>query len=176
MSGTTKKPVPERQAETKQTEYTTGMALVSAGNDNCLHADAGERGGMKTIKSPFYQECGLTVSGDRLDHGRKLAIMAKEWMDSHEQAFNQILAYVRRLKRIGSRGRLHDRVSIYCIDKGIQTDTEQYKFSNDVWTGLQRYLVLADPSLKYNPVIVRSSDIDLFGLYPVSYLNIEGGQ
>lgn len=115
----------------------------------------------------------LTINGRRLDHGYKLAFKTHKWMESHENAFWSILGFVRKLKVSGSKGRLHDRVAIFCIDNGIRTDTREYKFSNDVWTGLERYLVIADPSLKYNPVQAKSSDIDLYGLFPVSYLSSE---
>lgn len=128
---------------------------------------------MKPLKSPFYDECNLTTNGERINKGRNLAYCALNWMESHEDAFHSILHYVRDLQTDGYKGRLHDRVAIYCLDKGIRTDSDGYKFSNDVWTGIERYLVLVDPSLKYNPVQGRSSAIDLHGLFPVSYLSLE---
>lgn len=128
---------------------------------------------MKPIKSPFYRECLFVTDGSKLSLGRKLAVNVHRWMEDHESAFYSILQYVKSLQHSEFKGRLHDRVAIYCIDNGIRTDTKNYKFSNDIWTGIERYLVLVDPTLKHNPVNVRQSAIDLYGLLPVSYLSLE---
>lgn len=128
---------------------------------------------MKPIQSPFYFQCPLITDGTKLTLGRKLAYNTHKWMESHEGAFKSILRYVKGLQRSGFKGRLHDRVAIYCIDNGIQTDSGEFKFSNDIWTGIERYLVLVDPSLRDNPVKAKQSAIDLHGLFPVSYLSLE---
>lgn len=113
------------------------------------------------------------MDGTRLAQGRKLAYDTHKWMESHETAFRAILAYLRSLQERGVKGRMHDRVAIFCIDNNINTDSGAYKFSNEIWTGLERYLVLADPSLKGNPINARESAIDAYGLLPVSYLDLE---
>lgn len=128
---------------------------------------------MRPLKSPFYKECNLETHGSRINDGRKLADETKRWMESHEQAFWQMMRYVKTLQREGIKGRLRDRVSTYCVDNNINTSNSQYRFANELWAGISRYMVLIDPSLKYNPIEANTSCIDLFGLYPISYLELE---
>lgn len=113
------------------------------------------------------------MNGLKFDQGRKLAMTVRDWMEGHENAFWAILRYVQGLQRKGFSGRLHDRVAIFCIDNHIDTDQGRFKFGNEIWTGIERYLVLVDPSLKHNPVNAKESAIDLYGLLPVSYLDLE---
>lgn len=149
------------------------MVLTSNRNSDHVCNNADKRGAMRPIKSPFYSECSLTTSGDKLTLGRQLAYSTHQWMETHESAFRSIYKFVKDQQKDGLKSRLHDRVAIYCVDQNIRTDTKDYKFSNDIWTGIERYLVLVDPTLKHNPIQAKASAIDLYGLLPVSYLNLE---
>ena len=52
----------------------------------------------------------------------------------------------------------------------IEVGDEPYTFNNTWWAGISRYLVLHDPTLLEDPIRFRDSDIDCYGLLPVSYL------
>lgn len=46
----------------------------------------------------------------------------------------------------------------------------EFTFSNTYWAGISRYMVLYDKSLLYHPIEFKDSDIDCYGILPVSYL------
>lgn len=126
----------------------------------------------RPIPSPF-ERTKLVTNGKTLDEGRKLAYDTHRWMESHESAFRSILRFTQSLKQKKVKGRLRDRVAVYCMDNNIRTGNGEYRFGNALWAGVSRYMVLVDPSLKYNPVDAKESVIDVYGLLPVSYLELE---
>ena len=77
---------------------------------------------------------------------------------------------VKEMQRTGGRGRVRDRVAAFCVDQSIEVGDEPYTFNNTWWAGISRYLVLHDPTLLEDPIRFRDSDIDCYGLLPVSYL------
>lgn len=89
-------------------------------------------------------------------------------MESNEDAYLQIREFIQTLK--GERGRVRDRVSTFCYENSLKIMGDGYAFDNSLWAGISRYLVLDDPSLLYSPIEFRDSDIDCYGLIPVSYL------
>ena len=123
---------------------------------------------MNTIPSPFTRT--YPINGEKLDQGRRLAKYTHRWMEGHKESFQAIYAYVKHLQRKGIKGRLRDRVAMYCTSNDISVEGGDYRFDNSLWAGISRYLVLYDKSLKYDPVEPRSSAIDCWGLYPVSWL------
>lgn len=124
---------------------------------------------MRTIASPFTRT--VPMSGERLAKGRQIATDTHRWMESHEDAFWAIYGYVKTVKG----GRVRDRVASWCVDHGIEVDGDPYTFNNTFWAGISRYLILYDPSLRDNPIKLRESAVDCFGLWPVSYLKIGEG-
>ena len=125
----------------------------------------------KTLRSPIPREK-KTISGETLRSGRQMAVKTHLWMERNENAFFAIYNYVKEKQRKGCKGRLRDRVASYCVDNQIVVGGD-YAFDNTLWAGISRYLVLHDRSLLNDPVKARESNIDCFGLYPVSYLDLE---
>ena len=78
--------------------------------------------------------------------------------------------FVALLQQGGCRGRVRDRVAAFCVDRGVEVGDSPYAFNNSWWAGISRYLVLHDPSLLGDPIKFRNSEIDAYGLLPVSYL------
>lgn len=120
------------------------------------------------IKSPHRRS--FTITGERLVNGRKLAYQTWCWVEKNKDAFFAIYGYLKQLRESGYRGRVRDRVAVYCVEHGIQVGDEEYTFSNSYWAGISRYMVLYDKSLLYHPIEFKDSDIDCYGLLPVSYL------
>lgn len=119
-----------------------------------------------TIRSPH--ERAYTVTGERLASGRRMAERTRAWMESNETAFFEIAGYVKAMQGRGC-GRVRDRVAAFCVDRGIDVGGD-YAFDNTLWAGISRYAALFDPSLAGDPLRFRDSDIDCYGLLPVSYL------
>ena len=122
----------------------------------------------QTIRSPHSR--GYAISGERLQAGRKMAQQTHRWMEDNERGFWQIYRFVKGMQRDGGKGRVRDRVAAFCVDQSIRVGDEPYTFNNTWWAGISRYLVLHDPTLHDDPVKFRDSDIDCWGLLPVSYL------
>ena len=120
---------------------------------------------MKPWPSPHKRKSVVT-SGARINNGRGLASQAARWMESHEESFWKICGFCKTVKG----GRLRDRVALYCLDNGISVGPKPRAFGNDYWAGIARYIVLVDPTLEDNPIKMEDSDIDCYGLVPVSYL------
>lgn len=123
---------------------------------------------MIPIRSP-HQRKNLVITGERLIKGRNLARRSLAWMECNQASFISIYYFLKRLQKDEIRGRVRDRVAAHCLDKGIQVG-DSYAFNNDYWAAISRYAVLFDPSLLGNPIRFRDSDIDCYGLLPVSYL------
>lgn len=124
-----------------------------------------------TIPSPIKPT--MPTSGEHINKGRRLANMGKKWMESNEDGFREIYRFVKSLQTSHSFGRLHDRVAIHCMNHHIRmSDVPEIKFSNDLWTAIARYLVIFDPSLLNAPVRLRQSDLDFFGLWPISWMEV----
>lgn len=121
-----------------------------------------------TLRSPH--ERGYVIDGVRLASGRGMAERTLRWMESNEAAFWKIYRFVKDMQACGCRGRVRDRVAAFCVDERIEVGESPYTFNNTWWAGISRYLVLHDPSLLDDPVRFRDSDIDCYGLLPVSYL------
>lgn len=113
------------------------------------------------------------ITGENLIKGRNIARKVKVWMEGNPRAFKAIYQYVKTLQAQNAKGRVRDRVSVFCTEHKIKVGDDDYTFSNTYWAGISRYLVLYDPSLKDAPIRFRRSDIDCFGLYPISYLDLE---
>lgn len=119
---------------------------------------------MRPIESPHK------AKGGSASNGRRLARQAASWMEGHEQEFMQLYGYCQKLKKGGIRGRVRDILASYCVANGIKVEGQGYRFDNDLWAGISRYMVLFDPTLEGSPIRFRDSDIDCFGLVPVSWL------
>lgn len=122
-----------------------------------------------TIKSPHQRA--YAIDGRRIACGRKLAIETRAWMEANEEAFWLIYRFVKSMQAEEKSGRVRDRVAAFCVDKGIEVGSA-YSFNNDYWAGISRYLALHDDSLIGAPLRFRDSDVDCYGLYPVSYLHL----
>lgn len=110
------------------------------------------------------------MSAAHIESGREMATKVHRWMEVNEAAFRKIYGFVKEMQRTGSKGRVRDRVAAFCVDQSIEVGDEPYTFNNTWWAGISRYLVLHDPSLMEDPIRFRDSDIDCYGLLPVSYL------
>lgn len=121
-----------------------------------------------TVESPHARA--YTVSGERLDSGRRIAERTAAWMEGNEDAFFAIAGYVKSMQGRGC-GRVRDRVAAFCVDRGIDVGGG-YAFDNTLWAGISRYAALFDPSLVGDPLRFRDSDVDCYGLMPVSYLEL----
>lgn len=128
----------------------------------------------KPIPSP-HKRSAVTISGERLLNGRKLAETAHSWMEANRDSFFLIYGFVRAMQSDGRGGRVRDRVAAHCVDNGIEIGADPYAFNNNYWAGISRYLVLHDGTLADAPIKFRDSDIDCYGLLPVSYLPGLGG-
>ena len=124
---------------------------------------------MKPIKSP-HKRTRLTITGERITNGRRLAIRTASWMEGNREAFFAIYGYVKSMQSEESFGRVRDRVASWVAGNLTKFDNEDFRFGNDYWAGISRYLVLYDDSLRDAPIIFCDSDIDCWGLVPVSYL------
>lgn len=123
---------------------------------------------MKAIRSPYVTE--RTMSAAHIESGREMATKVHRWMEVNEAAFRKIYGFVKEMQRTGSKGRVRDRVAAFCVDQSIEVGDEPYTFNNTWWAGISRYLVLHDQTLLEDPIRFRDSDIDCYGLLPVSYL------
>lgn len=123
-----------------------------------------------TLPSPYKSDRAFDKA--HFANGRVLANDARDWMERNEAAFMAIYGYVKSLQANHVNGRLRDRVSIFCMQNNIQVGDDVYTFANGIWAGIARYLVLYDPSLLYAPVKLASSDLDLFGLWRVSWMEL----
>lgn len=124
---------------------------------------------MVAIRSPHERKM-KTITGERLVNGRAMARMTNTWMENHKDAFFEIYSFVKSLQAQEKVGRVRDRVAVFCMAKGIHLGYDPYKFGNAYWAGIARYLALYDPSLVGAPLKFNDSDIDCYGLLPVSYL------
>lgn len=124
----------------------------------------------KTISSPNLDR--QPINGKRLANGRTMAVKVRNWMERNRDAFIAIYRFVKQMQGTNTGGRVRDRVAVFCVEKSIKVGDEDYTFSNTFWAGISRYLVLCDPSLMDCPIKFKQSDIDCFGLYPISYLKI----
>ena len=127
---------------------------------------------MRPLKSP-HSRTHLTVSGERLRNGRKIAERTRAWMEGHESEVMTIYKYVKGLQFNNEKGRTRDKVAAYCVDNKIAVGGDPYAFDNTLWAGISRYLVMYDKSLDGAPLTFRDSDIDCYGILPVSYLDLE---
>lgn len=122
----------------------------------------------KPIPSPHKRS--FTITGERLHNGRKIAYQTWCWVEKNKDAFFAIHDYLEELAAQGCKGRVRDRVAVWCVEHGIKVGDEEFTFSNSFWAGISRYMVLYDDSLLGHPIEFRDSDIDCYGLLPVSYL------
>lgn len=121
-----------------------------------------------TIKSPYKRK--RPVDGDRINNGRKLAEKTRVWMESHETTYRIIKKYIETSKPSMCNRSVF---KTYCQLSNIEiSDNETYRFDHDLWAGIVRYISLDDPKLQPK-IRMRESDIDCFGLFPISYLNLE---
>lgn len=122
--------------------------------------------GMEVIESPNKRN----VMKGSISNGRRLAEHAARWMEGHESEFMQLYGYTKKLQENRIKGRVRDILASYCISNGIRVEGQGYRFDNDLWAGISRYMVIFDPSLTGAPIKFRQSDIDMYGLLPVSWL------
>lgn len=80
-------------------------------------------------------------------------------------------------KRHGFGGSPDDRYTFFylpnfgtCSYDPYKLGDSEFTFSNTYWAGISRYMVLYDKSLLYHPIEFKDSDIDCYGILPVSYL------
>ena len=125
------------------------------------------------IQSP-HERTRKVITGERIANGRELALKTHTWMENHEDAFFDIYRYVKGLQGIGKAGRLRDRVAVFCMAHGIRVGNDPYSFGNAYWAGISRYMALYDRTLIGAPIQFADSDIDCYGLIPVSYLKLGG--
>ena len=118
----------------------------------------------KTIKSPHVRTKKTNTQLD-INSGRKQAEAVKDWMEGHRGAFFFILNTLQH-KPVVVRPR--DYFASELSRRHLAND-KPFSFNNNYWPGIARYLVLVDPSLK-SKLRMRDSAIDVWGLYPVSYL------
>lgn len=126
-------------------------------------------GSMRPIASP-HKRNSLIKTGENINNGRKLATEVHRWMEKNRDGFFAVLKYVQSLKKQKKIGRVRDRVAVWCLNNGVQIGTSNYRFANPLWAGIARYMLLVDDSLNGHPIVCNDSDIDCFGLFPVSYL------
>lgn len=100
-----------------------------------------------------------------------MAEQTRRWMEGNREAFWKIYGFVKNMQFDGGKGRVRDRVASFCVDQSIEVGDSPYTFNNTWWAGISRYLVLYDPTLLNDPIRFRDSDIDCYGLLPVSYLS-----
>lgn len=124
---------------------------------------------MRAIPSP-HGRTSLVKTSVTIGKGRAMARETWRWMEANEGSFMAVLRYVQGLKARGVKGRLRDRVAIFCADNGIEVGENGRLFTNGTFAGIVRYMVLLDPSLDGGPVVMNDSYIDCYGLLPVSWL------
>lgn len=127
---------------------------------------------MKPIKSP-HKRTHITISGERIENGKRMAEMTRTWMERHESEFRALMGFVKSLQSLDRVGRVRDRVAVWCMANGVTFGGGPTKFGNDYWAGAARYMVLLDPSLDGAPLNLADSDIDCYGLLPVSWMEGE---
>lgn len=124
---------------------------------------------MRPIPSP-HKRARLVKTGESIEAGRKAALEARAWMERNRDAFFDIYGFVKKLQSQEKVGRVRDRVAVFCMERGIEVDDGPYRFANARWAAIARYMALYDPSLVDAPLAFNDSDIDCYGLLPVSYL------
>ena len=112
----------------------------------------------------------MTKTGERINNGRRLIERTARWMEGNKAAFFAIYRYVKTMQSEENSGRVRDRVAAWCVDNLFKVGDDDFRFSNDFWAGISRYLVMYDESLLDAPITFRDSDIDCYGMHPVSYL------
>ena len=125
------------------------------------------------IKSPNFKEETIATEAT-LKEGMRMAREGQRWMEANEDAFRRIYGFLKTLQAEGIKGRVRDRVASWCMEVGLRIDDHPYRFANAKWAVISRYAALADPSLIGNPLQFGFSCVDISGLLPVSYLELEG--
>lgn len=122
----------------------------------------------KPWTSPNYDQRSPWTSDSYLN-GRKLSEAAARWIDKHPDEFNSLYRMVKKQQGMGRMAYLRDRVKVQAYDLGITVKEGEYSFANGLWAPLIRYMAYADPSLVGNPIVFERSDVDNYGLVPVSF-------
>ncbi len=121
----------------------------------------------RPVRSP-HERTVMTLSGDRIAAGRRMAAEAAGWMERNRPAYEAMRRCVKRMQETGRRGRVRDRVAAFCANAGV--DDGARSLTNGRWAAVSRYMALEDPTLVGDPLEFKDSAIDCFGLLPVSWL------
>lgn len=124
---------------------------------------------MRRLESP-HQRTTLVKTGENITNGREMAKKAAYWMEVNQDAFNSIYQCVKHMQDNGYKGRVRDRVAMWCLDHNVKIGYGSFKLTNGYWAAIARYLVIYDPSLENAPIVMHDSDIDCWGLYPISWM------
>ena len=112
-------------------------------------------------RGPFTSESYL--------NGRKLIEPVAGWITANPKWFLFVYDTVKDAQERGGIKRgIRDHVAAKCIERGLKIKEDGFTFPNAWWPGLARYLVILDPSLLNNPIVLMPSDIDGYGLPPVT--------
>lgn len=131
---------------------------------------------MTRIPSP-HRHSMVVRTGARVSNGVRIANRAAEWMEGHEEEFMAILGEVRRLRLEKVYRDVRGRVARWCCENGVRVSVQEgYFVDNTLWAAICRYLVLLDPSLEGDPVLMRHSDVDFVGLAEVSWYDFGAGE
>lgn len=123
---------------------------------------------MTRIPSPYRSS--VVRTGARVSNGVRIANQAAAWMEDHEEEFMAILGEVRKLRLEKVYRDVRGRVARWCCENDVMVSArEGYFVDNTLWAALCRYLVLLDPSLEGDPLLMRHSDVDFVGLAEVSW-------
>lgn len=121
----------------------------------------------RPVRSP-HERTAMTMTGERIAAGRRMAVEAAAWMEGHRGAYEAMRRYVKRMQGDGRRGRVRDRVAAHCADCGLSDGARA--LTNGRWAVLARYMVLQDPTLLGDPIELCDSAVDCYGLLPVSWM------
>lgn len=124
---------------------------------------------MTPVASP-HTRTRLIKNGATIAKGRQMALEAQAWMEDGEDAFRAVHGFLVGLRDSEKRGRVRDRVALFCIDHGLNVGGGSRAFANAKWAAMERYLALYDPSLVGTVIEMQDSYIDCYGLLPVSWL------
>ena len=120
------------------------------------------------------EKCRNPFTSESYLRGRALILPVTGWIENNPDKFMFIYNTVKDAQEHGRLCRdVRGYVANKCIERGVKIQEDGFTFPNAWWPGIARYLVVLDPTLLGDPIVLRQSDIDGYGLPPIEFIKEE---